>query len=164
MQSSVNTSHTTLVGVGSAHGDDQVGWLVLREIEPHAPSDIRIVYARTPVDVLHVPATSRLVVVDSCLGAGAEGTVHHWRWPDVPALVQRPRNSHDWDLFEVLRLQEMLRPAPAASSTPAAAVSVWGIEVALSQPRQTVAPHLSEALRPAIRTAALQILGELCHA
>ena len=57
----VNSSITTqpnatalLAGVGSPHGDDQIGWEVAQHVQQRLPeNDFSVRLARAPCDVLH---------------------------------------------------------------------------------------------------------------
>src|SRR5688572_26163325 len=46
------TVDTLVVGIGSDHGDDRVGWLVADALQTRAPADVSVRHAKTPLDLL----------------------------------------------------------------------------------------------------------------
>jgi len=128
-------SSTLVFGLGSGQGDDQLGWLVAEYLTvavSHARATIR--RAVSPSELLDLlDGVDRLIVCDASHSLGAPGTIHRWRWPDVPVARLRSTSSHDLGLGEVLKLAEQLCLLPpevvvyaaeVASSAPLASVSV----------------------------------------
>ena len=135
---------TLLVGVGSPHGDDQIGWEVVKRIQGTHHKDITVHLARTPSDLLDwLECVERLVVCDACRGAGKVGSVHHWTWPTNQLETLRWSGTHDVSLPAVLALAEQLGKLPTS-------VIVWAIEVGTAQPGDV----LSVNARSLIATAA----------
>ncbi|HVA44800.1 MAG TPA: hydrogenase maturation protease [Pirellulales bacterium] len=130
---------TLIVGLGSPHGDDQIGWRVAERLAleresacgasglrgplaPQADCTITIRTASSPADLLDwLEGVERLIVCDACQAVGSPGTVHCWRWPEAPLGRLRSSGSHDLSLAEVLTLAEELRSLPGE-------VIIWAVE------------------------------------
>lgn len=149
-----------VVGIGSSHGDDRVGWEVARAIDRRGDRGIATRCARTPAKLLDwLDGVERLDVCDAVSWSTTEtaveiGSVRCWQWP-AQDLERAPfRTSHDLSLPAVLALAETLGRLPPE-------VRVWGVTIgAPTTPSATLSPALA-ALVPAI---AGRICGGLVHA
>ena len=109
---------TLIVGLGSAHGDDQIGWRVAEHLAamvdrlPYtAAVSIRI--ACSPSELLDwLDGVDRLIVCDACQNVGAPGTILCLRWPNAQLATLYRSGSHDIGLVEVLALAERLCRLP----------------------------------------------------
>lgn len=110
-----------IIGLGSPHGDDQIGWLVARAIqEIDCKAEVSILSA--PVDLLNRCAgESRLIVIDACRGEGTIGAARRWKWPTGEFASNKASNTHAIALPEVLKMAAQLGTLPEH-------VSIWGIE------------------------------------
>ena len=112
-----------IVGLGSAHGDDQIGWRVAERLAARnadAPVSIRI--GCSPGELLDwLDGVDHLIVCDACQGLGAPGAIRRWRWPDAQFAAIFGSGSHDLGLAEVLALADQLRRLPKE-------VMVWAAE------------------------------------
>jgi len=143
-----NETTTLVVGLGSAHGDDQIGWQVAEEVNAlliGSPSitGIAVRKAKSPLDLLNWLDESndftvqRLLVCDACYGAGKPGTVFRWEWPTDQLECLRFSGSHDFGLVDVFRLAEKLDRLPPH-------VIIWGIQIGQTQPGVRMSPPLSK--------------------
>lgn len=128
---------TLLVGLGSAHGDDQVGWFVIDLLAGWIQHRPEIVARRAiiPLDLLDwLDDVHTLHICDACASSGNRDTLHCLLWTSGRLINQSsaeqvvfeviPRSgggSHDFNLCDVLRLAETTRRLPAT-------VFVWAIE------------------------------------
>jgi hydrogenase maturation protease len=111
-----------VVGLGSHHGDDQAGWLVLDDLQKKRFPCERLIRLRHPADLLdHVEAERSLVICDACAGGGLPGTTRLFQWPSENLIYSRPAGSHDLSLCEVLQLGRQLDCLPDA-------VRIWVVE------------------------------------
>jgi hydrogenase maturation protease len=99
----MNYNATLIVGVGSAYGDDRLGWQVAQWLEPRVGLGVTVRTARTPI---------QLLVVDACHGDGPLGSAHRWRWPDIPCQSGVFAGTHDLGLVDALRLADELGVLP----------------------------------------------------
>lgn len=146
------TPEILVVGVGSSHGDDRAGWLVVEQLAMviSAPP-VALRQAGKPIDLIDWLPAAALVVCDACRAGGRPASVRRWRWPaDRDALAAACwTGTHDWPLPATLELADRLSALPPH-------VTVWGIEIA-----QTGGEGASAAVRRAARVVAEQIVDEL---
>ena len=148
----MNLQRTLLVGIGSPHGDDQLGWLVADRVATCVKHDhIEIRRAASPTDLLDwLHGVNLLVICDACRGLRRVGEVHRWNWPtpELPALAWS--GTHDLSLLAVLTLAQRLGRLPEQ-------VVVWAMEAAASN----TAEHLSPELSAAVPALVNRIVAEL---
>ncbi|HVX12235.1 MAG TPA: hypothetical protein VHC22_13725 [Pirellulales bacterium] len=168
---------TLVVGLGSAHGDDQIGWCVAGSLAASiagstsgplstacdsltlsddaiafgadTPAWIRV--ARSPSELLDwLDALDRLIVCDACQDIGAPGNSLRLCWPDRRLATLRCSGSHDMGLVDMLALAERLGRLPKA-------VIIWCVQAEATVPGSS----LSASGRMAMRGVAEQIWEEL---
>ncbi len=133
-----------VVGLGSHHGDDQAGWLVLDRLRERNFPAARLTRILHPVDLLDVSDPQQsLILCDACRGSGAPGDVSHCRWPSDHFIITRHSGSHDLSLREVLELGQQLGRLPQI-------VEIWTIEGAVWSPGS---PPSADVERAAIEVA-----------
>jgi len=141
-----------VVGIGSHHGDDSLGWHALEELRAMTLPDCAFVRARTPVDVFdHLDSVAALHVIDACRGANA-GTLHRWTWPSEALIRYGWATSHDVDLVGAMQLADQLKLLPANTV-------VWAIESDAFQP----ATGISEAIQSAVMDLVTRLRAEILH-
>ncbi len=114
---------TLLVGIGSEHGGDQLGWQVARAIARLELPDVEVHVAAKPFDLLDwLGACDTLHVCDACLDDKADEIIHRWVWPDLPVEQLKWSGTHDFGLVGALQLAAELALLPRQ-------VSVWGMSV-----------------------------------
>lgn len=134
-----------IAGLGSPHGDDAVGWQVVRHLAAlwppiHPPPGCEIVALRTPADLLELlDGTERLVVVDACRSGRAPGEFTRLPWPAARTEPLRAASTHGLDLAAALDLAEALGRLPRD-------VVVLGIEIGGETAGSSLSPALAEAL------------------
>jgi hydrogenase maturation protease len=134
-----------VAGLGSPHGDDQIGWLVAQRLDELAAGSVRVVLLSNPIDLLNVlDGTPRLIVIDACRGIGPIGACHRWLWPTEELAATRASGTHAVSLEEVLRMARQLACLPAY-------VSVWGIEGQSFSPSDELAPELAGGIPHVVR-------------
>ncbi len=131
-----------IIGVGSDHGDDCVGWILLQRFLRNPSTDIVASQVRNPLDMLaEFDGTPRVYLVDGCVTGAATGTLSRLRWPDARILSRHRRSSHALSVADALRLAESLGTLPRE-------LVVFGIELgsvsAGCGPSAAVAHRLSD--------------------
>ncbi len=150
-----------IIGLGSPHGDDQIGWELVRLLESEAAVDesLRLrACATVGGELLEFWKGAQLaIIVDAVHGAGSPGTVqrislHPQHDPSVPDTV-RALSSHGIDLPELIELAEALGVLPRR-------LLLFGVEVSacapfgsLSSPVRAALPGLAQAVRAEIGAA-----------
>ena len=135
-----------VAGLGSHHGDDQAGWLVVDRLRDRGFPGERLAQLRHPVDLMDVmDVTKWLVVCDACSGSGQPGTIRHMCWPlpistfariasdeghglSIPIKTTQPAitfpgfsGSHDLSLDDVMELAQQLGTLPVTAE-------IWTLE------------------------------------
>ncbi|HUY93316.1 MAG TPA: hydrogenase maturation protease [Pirellulales bacterium] len=136
---------TLVVGLGSAHGDDRLGWLVAQHLGASITDDATTIrVARSPADLfVWLDGIESLMICDACENLGSPGAIHCWRWPDVPRGALRAAGTHDLGLGAVLELAEHLHLLPAETL-------IWCVETETPQPGAPISAAIEvEAIRAA---------------
>lgn len=145
------TPGSKIVGIGSHHGDDQVGWLIVERLKGRGNVPADLVCLRDASSLLdHLDQCARLIIVDGCSMAGAPGSVRRLTWPDPTIKGWHGHSTHGLGVAEVLELAEELGTLPAA-------VVLFGVAVDGCQPGRTA----GDALRGAVDQVAECVLKEL---
>jgi hydrogenase maturation protease len=140
------------VGIGSPHGDDQVGWLVIDELARQNAGECRRV--QTPVQLLDwLDGVEELVLCDGVRSAQQVGLVESWTWPTPAIRRVRFQGTHDLSLPATLELAETLGRLPPK-------VHIWGVQIGKAAPNTAV----SSAIRQRVPEIAQRIREECCHA
>lgn len=115
--------------IGSPHGDDQLGWLVARQLQSTLDQlgqhDLcEVITLTTPLQLLSYSSedTQMWILVDACDSGQLPGTINRFRWPDRRIGSQWTSSSHGVSLPEALRLASALGRLPDR-------VVVWAIEI-----------------------------------
>ncbi|NQV27429.1 MAG: hydrogenase maturation protease [Rhodopirellula sp.] len=141
---------TLLVGIGSRHGDDQIGWLVAESLRPVTAANVDVRQASTPSQLLDwLDGVDRLIVCDACQRYGGSclenddvkknSSLHRWEWPTLEVSSLRSAGSHAFGLPQVLQLAERLNRLPPV-------VVVFGIEASRFDAFTDAQPQLLEQL------------------
>lgn len=157
---------TLIVGIGSAHGDDQAGWLVVDEIARQFPdrSLITVRRASVPLDLIDWLDDVRILHLVDAVEVSDDGRgVYRLRWQagtlvclsdnsdtDAVSFQQPCRSSHGFSVTDVLRLAEKTDLLPET-------IVVWAIPGSDFQPGSP----LTELCRNNIRQAVTRLLNEL---
>ena len=139
-----------VIGLGSDHGDDRAGWLVVDQLQRRRfPNDklVRLTHPAGLLDALNWDSEvqgQKVILCDACVGNGQQGAVHRLSWTkegltpllsntDDPIadrqLVQktchpiyhRHSASHDVSIFDLMELGVNLGWSPAS-------VLIWTME------------------------------------
>jgi hydrogenase maturation protease len=154
------------VGVGSPHGDDQIGWHVadaLSKVE-RLTNRVTIRKAGVPLDLVDwLEGVEFLGLCDAAESSSPVGSLMRWEWDDgqygslselLPTLLRfRSQSSHDFDLPNVLDLAARLHRLPPR-------IVVWTISAKQFEPGSAI----SKSLQTRIAALRDQIVAELCHA
>ncbi len=143
-----------VVGIGSPHGDDRVGWEVARRIAAIAGEEWPVRCLRSPVELLDLlDGVESLEICDAFVGDSTAGTVVCWQWPASEIEHAPFVGTHDLSLPAVISLAEKLKCLPPV-------VRIWGVGI---KPSGVWAP-LSEDATLAVATAVERICAKLACA
>ncbi len=143
-----------LVGIGSPHGDDRVGWEIVKRVGERLGSGHAVRCARTPAELLDwLEGIDTLDVCDAVSGGLAVGSVCCWKWP-APEIERVPfSGSHDLALPAVLALAEGLGRLPAQ-------LRIWGVGIGPSGAFDALSPDVAASVPRVVD----RICGVLAHA
>ncbi|MBX3422276.1 MAG: hydrogenase maturation protease [Pirellulaceae bacterium] len=111
-----------VVGVGSTHGDDRLGWEVARILAAKPDLSVIVRSAQTPLDLLNwLEGVTDLQVVDACISKGTPGSVRQLKFPNDQLDDFRWAGTHDFDLKATLELAEAVGQLPAS-------VTIWAVQ------------------------------------
>jgi hydrogenase maturation protease len=104
---------TVIVGVGSPHGDDQLGWLAIDRLRPRLSSGTSAEKVHGGVEILEIlEGHDAAVIIDSARPAGLPGTRRVFTWP-CPELAQVASvSTHSLGVVEALNLAETIGSLP----------------------------------------------------
>ena len=155
-----------IVGVGSAHGDDQAGWLVADELARQIPdgSFVSVRKASVPLDLLDWLGNIKVLhLIDAIQDSGCGENVRRFRWLNGQmichsskarenSMLNSPagRSSHGFSVPDVLRLAEQTGMLPEMAV-------VWAIPGSNFQP----GGRMSEPSQNNISRTATLIMAEL---
>lgn len=118
-QGGEGTQRTLFAGIGSPHGDDQIGWLVADQLRDVARKGVEIKQASTPSHLLDwLNGVDQLVICDAYLArtdggqAEKDAVLHRWEWPALQVASLRSAGSHAFGLPQVLELARQLGKLP----------------------------------------------------
>ena len=156
-----------VIGLGSHHGDDQAGWLVVKHLRERNFPEARLACVQHPAELLDlVEADQDLVICDACSGNGSPGLIDCGVWRPV-ALIQRwnsesdgclPRvndesminhlraGSHDLSLFDVMELGYSLNGFPESAEVWTLEGSAWGPGTEPSAVIESAAVRVAESI------------------
>ncbi len=158
----VSVKHTLIVGIGSPHGDDQLGWRVAERLALDlAATEIDVRTARSAGELLDwLDGVERLIVCDACQSQGAPGAVHCWGWPAAELCLARSSSSHDLGLPSALALADELGRLPGV-------VTVVAVEeqqhAAAAEMSPVVAASVPRVVELILRELNGQGIGEWCR-
>ena len=115
-----------VIGLGSHHGDDRAGWLVLDRLRERHYPQTHLIRLQHPADLLDVIDVEKsLVICDACVGAGIPGSIHLFRWPSDKLCYEKASGSHDLSLCSVMELGRQLGGLPEAAEIWTLEGTVW---------------------------------------
>lgn len=142
-----------VLGLGSPHGDDQLGWVVVERLRPALPTGA----TAHPVNGgLHLLASldgqDLAIVVDAAAPAGQPGRVSQFDWPCPDLAGCRPLSTHGPGLVEALRLAEVLGRLPRR-------VRIYAVEAEAVLPGTPLGPVVAGCVDALVAS----ILGHLAE-
>lgn len=147
------TKTSLVVGVGSPHGDDALGWHVVDHLRESRtwPEVIAFHKAEGGARLLDLLTdVQALIVIDALAPAGTPGKIERLEWPDARLAIERCCSTHHLSLSAAFELAATVDILPES-------VVVWGIEAASATPESGV----SEQVRAALPVLTQAIIDEL---
>ena len=134
------TPSRLIVGLGSPHGDDRIGWAVVDRLLRERPVTLPARRVADGVALLSaLEGWDDVVVVDAAAPAGRPGLVRRFRWPCPDLADAAPLSTHGLGLVEALRMAEVLGRLPAR-------VTIYTVEALQAEPGAPLSEAAERAL------------------
>jgi hydrogenase maturation protease len=131
---------TLIAGLGSPHGDDQVGWVAIDRLRPRLPAGIIARKFRDGIDLLEfLDGQDTAIVIDAVEPAGQPGTVRSFQWPCPELALRFNLSTHGLSLVEALHLAESLGRLPRR-------LNIHTIEAKDNSPGAPMTPEIARSL------------------
>jgi hydrogenase maturation protease len=156
-----------IVGVGSFHGDDRIGWYVAQRLVDTGieSADVCVRTAQVPLDLMNwISDFETLHVVDACASdiAGpcwrridCSGTTGGTVASGPPGIGTRHASgTHGWSLPDVLDLARRLGQLPSR-------VVVWAVESSQFEPGTEIATQVIDAANELIESLNREVQASL---
>ena len=128
-----------VVGLGSPHGDDQVGWRVIELLQRQENLPAKAIVVREGSDlVTNLEGCRRLIIIDACRSGSQIGSITQLRWPDPQIVEDSHRSMHGMTASQAMRLAEQLGRVPAS-------VEVFAVEIGECLPGRGLSPAVLDA-------------------
>ena len=129
-----------IVGLGSPHGDDQLGWLAIDRLRSRLPSGVVAQRARHGVELLeHLEGHDSAIVIDTAMPTGNPGAIRLFDWPSPELAGSTLWSTHGLGLIDALRLAEALGRLPRL-------VRIYTIEAMDTSPGISLSPNVARQL------------------
>ena len=140
-----------VVGVGSPHGDDRVGWRLVEDLAESARPGVEAVAVSQPLDLVdHLDDCSVLIVVDACRTGRAAGSAIVFEWPEDRPKFEGSGSTHGLGLAMALEMAGVLGRLPSS-------VVLFAVEAAGCSPVAELSTDLESAL-PQLRRHLEQVI------
>ena len=118
--------HTVrVIGIGSAYGDDQLGWVAVERLLTELPKyyPVSCLRCESPNQLFWLISEARLVIlVDAVYTGKSLGMIHRWQDAALAELPKAKLSSHGVVISQIWALANNLQCAPDKSR-------VYGIEI-----------------------------------
>jgi len=129
-----------VVGLGSPHGDDQLGWVVVDRLRPRLPAGITADKVHGGLELLEcLEGHEAAVVIDAAAPAGRPGTIRSFAWPSTKLAHCGPWSTHGLGLVQALQLAETLGRLPQR-------VNIYTIEAQDTSPGAPLSGNVAQRL------------------
>ena len=134
--------HCAVIGVGSSHGEDQLGWLVVESLQQILGERESIVYVlcdRTVFDWMLLKQMDQCLFVDAVVSGAKPGTLHQIDLNSGEAEASRSASSHGFSLLDAVALARSLGQFPDHAM-------LYGIEIGQWQPQGAISTEVRQAI------------------
>jgi hydrogenase maturation protease len=139
------SDHSLVFGVGSPHGDDQVGWKVIELLRGYEEFRHKVLSLKMPIELVDgLCSCSHAVIVDACQTGAIPGAVAVWKWPHKGIAGLRSFSSHNFGMGQVLDLIDKLGQLPARTV-------LLGVEIDSCRVGDDLSPSVRLALPKVVR-------------
>ncbi|MEZ5672990.1 MAG: hydrogenase maturation protease [Thiotrichaceae bacterium] len=100
-----------IIGIGSAYGDDQLGWQIVEQLQATLPADIPVdllICASPASELLGLMAHADTIILVDAVHSGTSPLGHFHCWQELAQLPHQGLSSHGVDIATMLQLAEIL--------------------------------------------------------
>jgi hydrogenase maturation protease len=98
-----------VAGLGSPHGDDQLGWVVIDRLRPRLPAGVSTSKVLGGLELLEcLEGQDEVIVVDASAPAGRPGTIRSFDWPCRDLAEGTLLSTHGLGLITAVQMAEAL--------------------------------------------------------
>jgi hydrogenase maturation protease len=103
-----------IVGLGSPHGDDQLGWIAVDRLRMRLPARVCAVKAASGVELLEfLVGQQSVLIVDAAAPDRSPGTIRSFGWPCTELAPHLAWSTHGLGVVEALQLAQALGRIPS---------------------------------------------------
>ncbi|QDU98870.1 hydrogenase maturation protease [Lignipirellula cremea] len=129
-----------IVGVGSPHGDDRIGWIVVNQLQANPPSACDLAIVSNPMQIFeHRPSPARMILIDACRSGARPGSITRLCWPDTRIAARHSASSHGLGVWEAILLAQQLGDLQGE-------LVLFGMEILQADPLAEVSAALMQRL------------------
>lgn len=144
-----------VVGLGSPHGDDRLGWAAIDGLRPHLPAGVSAQKVSGGLGLLEwLEGQEEAIILDASTPSGQPGSIRVFEWPSDDIAASAPRNTHGPGLVDALRLAEALGRLPRR-------VRIIAIEAQDVSPNESLSAPAARGLASAIESILLEFSRDL---
>jgi hydrogenase maturation protease len=131
---------TLIAGLGSPHGDDQLGWVAIDRLRPLLPAGVTTRKVHDGIELLAcLEGQEAVIVIDAVTPAGQPGTIRSFQWPCPELASCVPLSTHGLGLVEAFHLAETLGRLPRR-------VSIYTVEAHDTSPGRPLSIEIARRL------------------
>jgi hydrogenase maturation protease len=135
-----------ILGLGSPHGDDQLGWIAVDRLRPRLPTGISAHKVQGGLELLEcLEGQDAAVVIDAAAPAGRPGTIRSFAWPCPELTEWTPWSTHGLGLVQAFHLAEVLGRLPRR-------VTLYTVEAQATAPGAPLSLQVSQPLNTVVAT------------
>ena len=154
-----------VIGIGSSHGEDQVGWLVVESLQQILGEQDCIDYVlcdRTVFDWMSLKQMEQCLFVDAVVSGAKPGTLHQIDLNSGQTESFRSASTHGISLLDAVALARCLGQFPENAMLYGIEIGQWQPQKALSTDVRQAIPHCVSLLKRALLqvSCATEILHE----
>jgi hydrogenase maturation protease len=144
-----------ITGLGSPHGDDQLGWVAVDRLRSRLPDGIIVRKVSDALELLDdLDGQDMAVVIDAVAPAGRPGTIRSFAWPCPELTTCSPWSTHGLGLVEALQLAGALGRLPRR-------VTIQTIEALQTAPCAPLSWQIVRSIDTVVESVLREVTGRL---
>jgi hydrogenase maturation protease len=143
-----------IAGLGSPHGDDQLGWMAIDRLQGRLPPEATARKLRGGIDLLDLlDGQDAVIVIDASAPAGQSGAIRSFEWPGPEVSPHTAAGTHGLGLIDAFQLAASLGRLPRRAV-------IFTIEARAVAPHSSVSPELLSRLDALVEAVIARLSGQ----